>query len=196
MPDTPLRSVSHHAADNLAFIRAAMERSSTFTAVSGGGGVVVGIIGVSAAFTAASQPTAERWLATWLCAAAVAVPVELVAMTRKARRVGMTLGSANARRFALAIASPLVAGAAITYALWATRDFAAMAPAWLVSYGAAVLTGGMFSVPVVRATGVGFMLAGIAAVLTPPDWRDIWLGSGFGTLHLLCGLYIARHHGG
>ena len=196
MSDTRPRSVSHHAADNLAFIRAAMERSSTFTAVAGAGGIIVGGIGVGAAMVGAMQPTAERWLWTWLCAATLAVPVELVAMARKARRVGLTSSNATAQRFALGIAAPLVAGAAITYALWTTRDFAVMAPTWLVSYGVAVITGGMFSVPVVRATGVGFILVGVAAVLTPVAWRDVWLGGRFGELHLLCGFYIARYHGG
>src|SRR5688500_8345525 len=136
-----------------------MERSSTFTAIPGVGGVVTGGIGLIAAVVAARQPTADRWLATWLAAASVAVIVELVTMAWKARRAGMTLTGANARRFALGIAAPLVAGAAITYELWAVRTFTVMAPAWLLLYGAGVLTSGIFSVPVVRAIGASFMAA-------------------------------------
>jgi hypothetical protein len=196
MPDTQPRSVSSQAADNLTFIRTAMERSATFTAVPGVGGVVTGVIGLIAVGVGARQPTADRWLATWLVAALAAVIVQLVAMTRKAHRAGVTLLSANARRFALGMAAPLVAGAAITYELWTVRNFAVMAPAWLLLYGAGVLTGGMFSVRVVRAIGVCFMAAGIAAILTPPEWGDLWLGIGFGGLHIGFGTYIARHHGG
>jgi hypothetical protein len=173
-----------------------MERSSTFTAIPGAGGVVTGVIGLSAAVVAARQPTADRWLGTWLGAASVAVIVELVAMTWKARRAGMTLTGTVARRFALGIAAPLVAGAAITYELWAVRNFTAMAPAWLLLYGAGVLTSGMFSVPVVRAIGACFMAVGIAAVLTPPEWGNVWLAIGFGGLHVGFGAYIARNHGG
>jgi hypothetical protein len=173
-----------------------MERSSTFTAIPGVGGVVTGVIGLFAAVVAARQPTADRWLGTWLGAASVAVIVELVAMTWKARRAGMTITGTSARRFALGIAAPLVAGAAITYELWAVRTFTAMAPAWLLLYGAGVLTSGMFSVPVVRAIGASFMAAGIAAVLTPPEWGNVWLAIGFGGLHVGFGVYIARNHGG
>jgi hypothetical protein len=184
------------AEDDLRFIRGAMERSSTFTAVPGVGGVLMGVIGFIAAIATARQPTAARWLGTWLAAAPVAVVVELVAMERKAHRAGLTLTGANARRFAWGMAAPLVAGAAITYELWMTRDLTVMAPVWLLLYGAGVLTGGMFSVPVIRAIGVCFMMTGIAAILTPPEWGNVWLAIGFGGLHVGFGTYIAKNHGG
>lgn len=173
-----------------------MERSSTFTAVPGIGGVVVGVIGLVAAAVGARQPTVDRWLVTWLAAAAVAAAVELVAMMRKAHRAGMTVTATAARRFALGMAAPLVAGVAITYELWAVRNFTVMTPAWLLLYGAGVLTGGMFSVPVVRAMGMCFMTTGIAAILAPPEWANVWLAIGFGGLHIVFGAYIARNHGG
>jgi hypothetical protein len=59
-----------------------------------------------------------------------------------------------------------------------------------------VLTGGIFSVPVVRVIGVCFMTAGIGAMLTPPEWGNVWLGFGFGGLQVGFGIYIARNHGG
>jgi hypothetical protein len=196
VPERQLRSISSQAANDLTFIRSAMERSSTFTAIPGAGGVVMGVIALIAAVVGTRQPTPDRWLATWLVAAFVAVIVELVAMTVKARRAGLTLTGTNARRFALGMAAPLVAGAAITYELWTVREFTVMAPAWLLLYGAGVLAGGMFSVPVVRAIGACFMAAGIAAVLTPAEWGSIWLAIGFGGLHIAFGAYIARNLGG
>ena len=195
-PERQPRSISSRAADDLTFIRSAMERSSAFTAIPGAGGVVMGVIGLIAALVGAGQPTPDRWLWTWLVAAFFALIVELVAMAWKARRAGLTLTSTNARRFALGIGAPLVAGAAITYELWAVRSFTVMAPAWLLLYGAGVLAGGMFSVPVVRAVGVCFMAVGIAASLTPPEWGNIWLAIGFGGLHVGFGAYIARNLGG
>jgi hypothetical protein len=192
----PPRSISKRAADDLTFIRSAMERSSTFTAVPGAGGVVMGAIGLIAAFVSARQPTADRWLATWLAAAAVALIVELVAIALKAQGAGMTLTGANTRRFALAVAPPLVAAAAITYELWIVGNFDAMVPVWLLLYGAGLLTGGLVTVPVVRAVGACFMTAGIAAMLTPAEWGNTWLAVGFGGLHVGFGAYIARNHGG
>jgi hypothetical protein len=189
-------SVGDHAAENLVFIRQAMERSATFTTIPGWGGVGMGMVALGAAAAASTQPSGDRWLATWLIAAAIAAVVGLIAMARKARRSGGTLTGNTARRFALGMAAPFIAGAAITYELWAVRTLTVMAPAWLLLYGAGVLTGGIFSVPVVRAIGVCFMAVGIAAIVTPPEWGNVWLAIGFGGVHIGFGTYIARNHGG
>jgi len=173
-----------------------MERSATFTSIPGAGGVGMGLVALAASTVAASQEFGDRWLLTWLVAAGIAAVIGFAAMVRKARRAGLSLTGANGRRFALGMAAPFVAGAAITYELWAVRSFTVMAPAWLLLYGAGVLTGGIFSVPVVRAIGMCFMALGIAAIVTPSEWRNVWLAIGFGGLHVGFGIYIARYHGG
>lgn len=192
----PPASLSGHAADNLTFIRQAMERSGTFTAVPGMGGCAMGIIAVVAAVVADRQPTSDRWLLTWLSAAAVASVLGLVAMARKAKRGGATLTGTVARRFAAGMSAPFIAGAAITYALWAVGNFTVMAPAWLLLYGAGLLTGGIFSVRAVRLIGACFMAFGILAILTPSTWGNYWLAAAFGGLQIGFGVYIARNHGG
>lgn len=194
-PGSP-ESISGHAAENLTFIRQTMERGATFTAIPGVGGCVMGAIALAAALVGSWQPTAERWLLTWLAAAAIAATVGLTAMALKARRAGATLTGANARRFAAGLAAPFVAGAAITYELWAVGTFTVMPSVWLLLYGAGLLTGGIVSVPAVRWIGALFMAFGVAAMLTPPEWGNIWLALGFGGLQVGFGVYIARNHGG
>jgi hypothetical protein len=125
-------TIGGHAADNLRFIRQAMERSATFSAIPGVGGMMMGAVGVLAAAVASRQPTADRWLLTWLGAAVVAAAIGLATMTRKATRAGVALSGANARRFAAALAAPFVAGAALTYGLWATHTYSVMPSAWLL----------------------------------------------------------------
>jgi hypothetical protein len=188
--------LSGRAAENLRYIRQAMERGVTFTSIPGLGGAAMGVVALVASGFAARQPSGDRWLVTWLVAATVAAVIGLVAMVRKANRAGAPLTGANARRFALGMAAPFVAGAAITYELWVVRSFTAMAPAWLLLYGAGVLTGGIVSVPVVRVIGLCFMALGIAAILTPAEWGNAWLAIGFGGLQIGFGIYIARNHGG
>src|SRR6188768_2240240 len=122
MPRTPqpadVPSFADKAAENLHFIRHAMERSATFTSVPGLGGALMGGIGLVAALVAAWQPSAERWLAVWLAAAVIALLTGVQMMLRKATRVGVQLTGAPGRRFALSLSAPLIAGAALTIGLW------------------------------------------------------------------------------
>jgi hypothetical protein len=189
-------SFGQHAEQNLQFIRRTMERSATFTAVPGVGGVGMGVVGLAAAVLAANQRSAERWLIVWLLAAAVAASVGVAAMLRKAARLGAPLAGAVGRRFAVSLAAPLVAGAALTWGVWMHDDRALLPAVWLLLYGTGVLVGGVFSVAAVRLLGAAFMALGVAALATPPAWGDGWLGIGFGGLQIVFGLYIARRHGG
>ena len=192
----PTESLQGRAAADLRFIRHAMERSATFTAVPGAGGAVMGVIALVAAGIGAMQPSAERWLAVWLIAAALALTIGLVAMRRKATRAGMPLTGAVGRRFALSLAAPLIAGAALTFGLWLHGAWALMPSVWLLLYGTGVLTGGALSVAPVRVVGVIFMVLGIISLVTPPSFGNVWLAFGFGALHIGFGIYIARRHGG
>jgi hypothetical protein len=189
-------SFAEHAAENLQFIRHAMERSATFTAVPGLGGAMMGTIGLVAAAAASWQPSAERWLLVWLVAAATALATGVVMMRRKAARVGVPLTGAPGRRFALSLSAPLIAGAAMTFGLWMHGAWALMPPAWLLLYGTGVLTGGALSVAPMRVLGLAFMVLGGVSLVTPPAWGNVWLAVGFGALQGAFGLYIARHHGG
>jgi hypothetical protein len=191
-----LGSFADHAAENLQFIRHTMERSATFSAVPGVGGALMGGVGLLAAGVASFQPTVERWLVVWLGAAVWALTIGILAMRWKAARVGAQLTGAIARRFALSLAAPLIAGAALTYGLWTHGVWTLMPAAWLLLYGTGVLTGGAFSVAPMRVLGLAFMALGATALVTPPAWGNVWLAIGFGALQVGFGAYIARNHGG
>src|SRR5687767_8385893 len=169
-------SFGQHAEESLKFIRQTMERSSTFTAVPGLGGIGMGAIGLAAAVLAAHQSSAERWLIVWLPAAAIALVVGVAAMLRKAARLGAPLAGAVGCRFAMSLAAPLVAGAALTWGAWMHNDWALIPSIWLLLYGTGVLAGGIFSVAAVRLLGVAFMAVGIAAL----GWRGSWGNRGLG----------------
>ena len=83
MNPSPIES---RAADNLRFIRNAMERASSFTAVPGWGGVAMGVTALGAAALSRAAVTPQEWLGIWLAEAFLAFAIGLAAMTRKARR--------------------------------------------------------------------------------------------------------------
>jgi hypothetical protein len=135
-------------------------------------------------------------LVVWLLAAVVALGIGLASVWRKAARLGAPLAGPVGRRFAMSLAAPLVAGGALTWGLWRNGGWAMMPAVWLLLYGAGALAGGVFSVATVRLLGATFMALGVAALVTPPSWGNVWLGLGFGVLHMVCGLYVAKKYEG
>jgi hypothetical protein len=194
----PLHS---HALENLRYIRQTMERAGSFTAVPGWGGIVMGVTALAAAGFASHQTSVERWLAIWLAEGMVAIAAGIAAMWRKARAAGLPLWSPPARKFVFSFVPPLAAGAALTLALWRSDTIAVIPALWLMLYGAGVMTGGAFSVPAVPVMGACFLALGgltllLPAALVTRAWADIWLGLGFGGLHIVFGAIIARKYGG
>jgi hypothetical protein len=194
--ETPPVALHDRAAENLRFIRDVMERAAEFTAVPGWGGVIMGVTALAAAWVAARQPTTDRWLAVWASEAAVAIFIGAVAMFVKAEASGQSLGTGPARRFALAFAPPILAAAVLSATLYRAGAVAALPPTWLLLYGTAVVTGGAYSVRPVPLMGILFMLTGAAAAVAPSAWDDWMLAAGFGGLHIVFGLLIARRYGG
>jgi len=182
--------------ENLRFIRDTMERSAAFTAVSGWGQVLLGATAGLAAWFAAHQVSSFAWLRVWLAEGLLAAVIGLLACTWKANRRGLPLFSGPARKVALGLAPPLVAGAFLTFLLFRAGLQSALPATWLLLYGAGIMTGGAFSVPIVPVMGLCFMLLGGLAVLAPASWGNWFLAAGFGGIHVLFGFFIARRHGG
>ena len=185
-----------HAIENLRFICETMERAGAFTAVPGWGGVGMGVSALVAAVISGPPDDTTRWVAVWLIDAVVAVVIALAAMARKAKVSGVSLTGVPAVRFALAFAPPLVAGIVLTPVFVLMGLTARLPGCWLLNYGTAVATGGAFSVRVVPIMGLCFMALGTIAFAVPAAWGHWLMAAGFGGLHILFGLIIARRYGG
>lgn len=192
--------IQARALTEIQYIRATMARAGQFTAVPGWGGLLMGLSAVAAAVLSGPPDQSIRWIAIWVADAVVAVSIALATMTRKARDSGTPLWrsapGAPARRFALAFVPPLVAGMVLTLVFTATGLAARLPGCWLLLYGTAVATGGALSIRIVPIMGVCFMALGAAAFVAPPAVGHWFLAAGFGGLHVLFGLIIARKYGG
>lgn len=189
-------NLGDRAIDNLQFIRETMERSTSFTAVPGYGGILMGATALVAAYIANTQVLLRDSLLTWLVEAALAFAIGLLAMWQKSRIVESSLFSTPSKKFALSFAPPLIAGIAITLGLWRYEHYEMMAPVWLLCYGAAVVCGGAFSVRIVPVMGWCFIVLGAAAFALPTNYGNLMMAASFGLLHIIFGAVIARRYGG
>jgi hypothetical protein len=189
-------ALHERAMDNLEYIRETMERATAFTGISGWGQVAIGITAIAASFLAAQQKTFKGWLAIWFGEAVVALLIAGWSMDRKARAARMPLLSGPGRKVAFSLSPPLVAGGLVTVVLYRAGLTNAIPGLWLLLYGTGVVTGGMFSVSTVPIMGLCFMALGATALMAPGGLANWFMAAGFGGLHIVFGIIIARRYGG
>lgn len=196
VPARATADLAPDAAADLRFIRDTMERSASFTAVPGWGQVILGATALAAAWLAARRSGAAAWLNVWLAEAILAALIAFLSMRWKANRRGLPLFTGPGRKVALGLFPPLIAGALLTFSIERAGLESALAPAWLLLYGAGIITGGAYSVSIVPVMGLCFMATGALAVVAPAAWANYFLAAGFGGLHIIFGFLIARRYGG
>jgi len=182
--------------DQLQFIRHTMESATSFTAVPGWGMVLLGITALATALLARRAESQTTWVLLWLGEAVLAAVISLIGMVRKTGSLAKLATSIPARKCALSLAPPLAAGAVLTFIMVEQHLYAVLPGMWLMLYGVAVITGGAFSVRVVPVMGICFAIFGTIALALPASWANGLMAAGFGGLHVLFGLLIARRHGG
>jgi hypothetical protein len=188
--------IHEHAISNLRYIREAMERASAFTSIPGWGGVAIGITAIGAAVWAHTLLGRREWLLVWLGEAFLAAIIAGVTMMRKARRANVSFTGAPAQRFFMSYFAPIIAAAALTLVLARVELFHALPATWMLLYGASFVASGAFSIRVVPVMGVCFMFLGLVSCLVPFAAGNALLGVGFGGLHVVFGIIIARSYGG
>jgi hypothetical protein len=185
-----------HALESVRVIRDAMERAGSFTAVPGIGMIAIGITALAASAVAGAPATGTKWLSIWTIEGVLAACISALTIARKARRLGMSLRSGIARKFALAFVPSLIAGAVLTFVLTAHGLDGLLPGTWLLLYGTAVTAAGSLSVRVVPLMGALFMAAGCAGLVLDPGYGNELMAVGFGGLHIVFGIVVARRYGG
>ena len=191
-----------------------MERTSEFTAVPGWGGVMMGITAIIAAFVAHRQPTVVGWMSVWAAEALIGFAIGVFATSYKTRKHGVPLLSGQGRKFLLGLLPAVLSGMVLTLAVYGydigpTNEYFAQQSVvdakasvqllpglWLMIYGAGVIAAGMFSIRLIPMMGGLFMLVGALALIAPAAWGNLFMGIGFGGLHIAFGAYIAQKYGG
>lgn len=189
-------AIHARAMDNLRFIRETMEAAGTFTAVSGWGQVVIGITAVLAALIAEPFQWTTDWVLVWAAEAFLALLISVWFMYNKARKASIPLLSGSARKLLFSFSPVFVVGLVITAALIRLSMISLLPGMWMLLYGTAVVAAGAFSVRSVPVMGAAFICVGATALFAPASWGTALMIIGFGVLHAVFGVVIARRHGG
>lgn len=205
----------------LARIRGLMDRSTRFLSLSGLSGVVAGVFALCGAFVAHTymagnlavdddplsygrdESIQEDYLTHVFVLGGIAVTVLVLALLgafwftwRRSRRTGQGLWDASARRMALNLAIPLIAGGVFCLALLWHGLPGLVAPATLVFYGLALLNASKYTLDEIRWLGLSELALGLCAMFWVGAGLLFW-ALGFGVLHIFYGgLMYLRHERG
>lgn len=182
--------------DNLRFIRETMEAAGTFTAVSGWGQVVIGVTAICAAVLASRETTPSNWVLVWAAEAILALLISVWFMYNKAKTASLPLLTSSARKLLFSFTPVFVVGMVMTFAFVKMGMTHLLPGIWMLLYGTAVVAAGAFSVRIVPVMGASFIVLGAVALLSPESWNTAIMILGFGVLHMVFGVVIARRHGG
>jgi hypothetical protein len=156
---------------------------------------LVGATALLAGALAARQPNPTQGMQVWLGEACLAVAIASFAINLKSQRQGTPLWNGPARKVAFGFLPAMGAAAVLTALFYRVGLLGSLPGLWCLLYGAAVISGGISSVPAVPVMGACFVVSGVTALLAPA-WGSLIMTASFGVFHILFGVLIARRHGG
>lgn len=191
MPSAKTVNLDTHAMATLRYIRDSMDAAGG-VAVPGSAGIAMGIVGLAATVLSLLPQLAAHWFAIWLVAAPIAAVAGALLMARSASVVSFIGAGKPGRKLLLGLMPSLFAGAVMTGVLWRANYLDAAPGIWLLLYGCALLSASAFTKAMVRWMGGCFVALGVLALLAPLPSQIPLLGLGFGGLHIIFGVLIAR----
>lgn len=181
-------------------IRSAIDRTtrySTFSACSGflaGAAALLGsgLCGQLPGWAGADPLRGSAFLQVWTAVFTVAACGLFVLTAMKARQRGEPPWTPIARTAFGALLGPALASLGASIVLVKTGRFDLLPGLWLMLYGCGLYAVSFFAPHFLRVMGLAFMALGWAAWLTPSGHAALWLGLGFGGLHLVFGAIVLR----
>lgn len=205
-------STKHEYLESIREMRNLMERTTRYLSLSGLAGVLVGLIamaGIVSLYLAMDIPigqpvsfnefirsggeAAEALTGRIVRMAAIVLLLSILAEGvlgyRKARKLGLPLWDATARRMFTALAIPVAGGGIYCLSLIQGGNPDGLASASLIFYGLGLLNAGKYAVPDVGRLGLAVFATGLVAAFFPA-WGLVFWGIGFGILHIVYGISI------
>lgn len=181
-----------------------MERSTKFISLSGLSGVLAGIYAMAGAYFAynilyvqlGNEPfSSALWLTEkanfqLVCIASIVLAASLITgfflSCKRSKKLGQSFWNAGSRRLFSSLAVPLFTGGLFLLVLIYQANYQFIAPACLIFYGLALVSGSQFTYSDVKYLGYLEIILGLLCALMPGNGLLFWT-IGFGVLHILYG---------
>jgi len=200
-----MRMENHWAAEQLQVIRTLMERSAVYRRAlapimtcTGAVGIVAGLLGWLLQIN-----TIRGFVGFWICVGTAAALTAFLLVRRQAIRESEPLWSLPTRRVGQALFPAYCVGLAVSLLVFAfpTNDLLGLVglpPFLMVLYGCALHAAGFFMTRGIRLFAWLYLIGGIALIgwsglanaAISPVTGHIFMGTGFGGLHLAYGIYL------
>ena len=199
--DLPTAVEQDQALRALADIRSAIERStrySTFSALSGylaGTAALVGSggCGIYTDFVGAQPQQGLRFVSVWAIVFIIAAIAQTILTTLKAHQRGEAVWTPIARTAFATLVGPGIAGIAGSVVFVEMQRWDLLPGLWLLLYGCGLWSVSFFAPLFLRLLGVTFIGLGLCAWVQP-EAAGLWLGAGFGGLHLIFGTVVLMRY--
>lgn len=191
--------------DDLAQIRAMMEKSSRFISLSGLSGVLAGIYALIGAMLAYFHFEAVlfheecgdcivEFNYVYLFGVAISVMVlslitGFVLTAGRAKKKGQNVFDKSALRLVVNTGFPIVVGGIFCLILFFQGSREMIGPCMLIFYGLGLINGSKYTLDGIRYLGVVEVLLGLVAAITPGYGLFLW-ACGFGIMHIAYGAFM------
>ncbi len=194
----------------LSDIKTLMERSSRFLSLSGLSGVFIGIYALAGSIAAwryidsynveatnyyslalPESTTYKSFLNFFIADASIVLLLSLITgyllTQRFAKKQGMHLWDASAKRLVINLFIPLITGGVFCLVLISEQRIGLVAPSMLIFYGLALLNASKYTFNDIRYLGVLEVVLGLTAAICTGYGLLFW-ALGFGVMHIIYGI--------
>ena len=196
--------------EDIAHIKAMMERSSRFISLSGLSGIGAGITGLIAGLTAiylvngtfsgigsGIEGVKKGLIGELIILGAVALFIALFFgcffTIRKSRRLGLQVWTSSTKKILIHLAVPLVVGGIFILALICHGLYGLVAGTTLVFYGLALINAGKYTYSDIRYLGALELSLGCISLFWLGQGLALWT-LGFGLLHIVYGIILYKKY--
>lgn len=183
--------LDERAGIDLRLIRSMMQHAALVTPMPGWGIFVIGVIGATAAYLTRNLE-GFSWVAGWGLTGVIAVVLAVLISSWHIQKTGKSIYVNGYARFWLSLLPAFITAAVLTWVFIEIDQFMYLPATWLLLYGVGVIAASVYSITPLRWMGAAFVVLGIFSVIIPAG--NIGMGLGFGGIHLLFGILIAREN--